>query len=39
LYRHDLSKYSRPVQISAAANISTFFWEFSPIFRGRLLGS
>jgi hypothetical protein len=25
LYRHDLPKYSRPVQMFAAANISTFF--------------
>jgi hypothetical protein len=25
LYRHDLPKYSRPVQMFAAANIFTFF--------------
>ena len=34
LYRHDLPECSRPVQMFAAANISTFFREFSPIFRG-----
>ncbi len=27
LYRHDLSKYLRPVQISAGAYIFTIFWE------------
>jgi hypothetical protein len=29
----------RALQMFAAADISPFFWEFSPIFRGRLLSS